>query len=202
MNAQRPETEGAGPRRANGWKWAAIVLGALVVVMLTCVTSVVWGGLVGYALGRRTGHRMMPPGMPHGMPFDGPYRPMPPLEPMPDMPDMPEMPYLEEMPWLGVSFMMTDEGALITAVVPDSPAEDEGLQVDDIITEVDGRNVTESRPLDELILRYSPGDRVDLTVVRGDREFEVRVRLASRMEGGLPFRQDQFEMPVEPRWEG
>jgi serine protease Do len=121
---------------------------------------------------------------------------------MQPIPEFPETPELAERPWLGVGFVMTDEGALITEVVPGSPADESGLQNDDVIAEVDGRAVTEARPLDELILRYEPGDRVELTVLRQGRERTVRVRLASWMEGGMPYWEDQFEMPVEPRWEG
>ncbi len=197
MSAQANESEGANANRTRGWKWVALALGLLIVLTVTCVTSAVWGGLIGYALGRHSEHHMDYP----DMPYQEPYSPMP---EMPDIPDMPEMPYLEELPWLGVSFVMGEEGAEVTSVVPGSPADDEGLEVGDIITEVDGRNVTASRPLDELILQYDPGDRVELTILRDGQEIEVRVRLASRLEGWMPFEQDDapFQMPIEPNWQG
>jgi len=177
---------------ANRWKWVAIVLLFLLVLMVACFTSAVWGGLIGYSIGRRDGHRAMD--------YDGYYDPFeapePPYAPLPEMPDMPEMPFLEGRPWLGVSFVMGPDGAQVTSVVPGSPADEEGLEVDDIITEVDGVSVTASRPLDELILGYEPGDRIELAVTREGRERTIRVRLATRMDGGMPGHPDNF--PMEP----
>jgi membrane-associated protease RseP (regulator of RpoE activity) len=160
--------------RHGGWKWVAISLIALLVLILTCVTSTLWGGLIGFALGRSTARPMPMQEFPYDFePFE------PPMQPMPEMPDMPDM---SERAWLGVSFVMVDHGARVTSVVPGSPANNANLRVGDIITEVNGRNVTEGNPLDALIQRYSPGDRVDLTVERNGRERSIEVRLASRME--------------------
>ena len=184
----------------NRWKWISFVLLFLLVLMVACLTSAMWGGLIGYTIGRRDGHRAMD--------YDGYHEPFeapePPYAPMPEMPDMPDMPFFEGRPWLGVSFVMGPDGAQVTSVVPGSPAEKEGLEVDDIITEVDGVAVTASRPLDELILRYEPGDGVELTVARDGRERTIRVRLATRMEGELPWHPDSFpvEPPLIPDWRG
>jgi membrane-associated protease RseP (regulator of RpoE activity) len=195
MNSETTESRTTGSQQKTTWKWVIGILGGLVLLSCTCVLSSLWGGFLGYAIGRGTGPRMtVPPA-----PYESPYRPVP---PMPDIPDGPNMPELAERPWLGVGFVITDEGALITEVVSGSPADESGLRNDDVIAEVDGRPVTEARPLDELILRYAPGDRVELTVLRQGRERMVRVRLASWLEGGMPYWEDRFEMPVEPRWEG
>ena len=142
------------------------------------------------------------------MDYDGYYEPfeapLPPFAPMPETPDMPDMPFFEDRPWLGVGFVMGPDGAQVTSVVPGSPADEEGLEVDDIITEVDGVAVTASLPLDELILGYEPGDRVELTVARGGRERTIRVRLATRMDGEMPWHPDNFpvEPPLIPDWRG
>ncbi|MBN1248043.1 MAG: PDZ domain-containing protein, partial [Anaerolineae bacterium] len=183
MNAQTTESRDSRTRRNNGWKWAAAIAGGLIILALTCVISSVWGGLLGYALGRRSAYRMMMP----EMPFESPYPPVPEMPDIPDIPELPEMPYLAGRPWLGVTFVMTGEGALITDVTPGSPADEEGLEPDDVITAVEGRAVSEAQPLDELILGYDPGDRVDLTVVREGRERTVRVRLASWMQREMPW---------------
>ncbi|MFQ5814354.1 MAG: S1C family serine protease, partial [Anaerolineae bacterium] len=68
-------------------------------------------------------------------------------------------------------------GAMVTYVEPGSPADEAGLAEGDVITAVDGRGVDRNHPLDQLIRRYKPGDIVEITYQRGDREHEVRVRL-------------------------
>ncbi|MCJ7550216.1 MAG: PDZ domain-containing protein [Anaerolineae bacterium] len=182
------------------WKWVAIILFFLLVLMVACLTSAVWGGLIGYAIGRSDGHMAMG--------YDGYYEPFdapsPPYAPMPEMPGAPDMPFFEGRPWLGISFVMGPDGAQVTSVVPGSPADEEGLEVDDVITEVDGAAVTASRPLDELILGYEPGDRIELTVARDGRERTVRVRLATRMDGELPWHPDNLPMEPSliPDWRG
>ena len=193
MNGQ-PTQQGT-----NRWKWVAIALACLLILIVTCLTSAVWGGLMGYSIGRRDGHRAMDNDRYHE-----PYgAPAPPRTPMPEMPGMPDMPFFEERPWLGVSFVMGPDGAQITSVVPGSPADEEGLEVDDVITEVDGVAATASRPLDELILHYKPGDRIELTVARDGRERTIRVRLATRMEGEMPWHPDNFPVePLIPDWRG
>ena len=68
-------------------------------------------------------------------------------------------------------------GAVVRYVEPGSPADEAGLEEGDVITAVDGRAVERNHPLDQLLQRYKPGDRVQITYWRGDQEHEVRVRL-------------------------
>jgi S1-C subfamily serine protease len=87
---------------------------------------------------------------------------------------------------------MVDEGALVVSVMPESAAEAAGLQEGDVITQVDGRAVAASHPLDEHIRRYRPGDRVELTVLRDGRERDISVELGARrdMPPVSPMRDD------------
>jgi len=71
-------------------------------------------------------------------------------------------------------------GAYITAVEPDSPAAAAGLQIADIITEVEGDKVDAKRTLALRMLPYGPGDQVTLTLVRGEQTLKVNVLLAIR----------------------
>jgi len=192
---ERPAQQGT-----DRWKWVAIALLFLLIPMVVCLTSAVWGGLVGYAIDRRDGHTAMDYDW-YYEPYEAPALPYP---PMPEMPNMPDMPFFEGRPWLGVSFVMGPDGAQITTVVPGSPADEEGLEVDDVITEVDGVAATASRPLDELILSYEPGDRIELTVARDGRERKIRVRLSTRIDGEMPWRRDSFPVapPLLPDWRG
>jgi putative serine protease PepD len=71
--------------------------------------------------------------------------------------------------WLGVeSSSDGTEGALVESVMPDSPAELGGLEVGDVVTEVDDRPVRRMPDLMLAMRARSPGDRVDVTVARPD----------------------------------
>jgi predicted metalloprotease with PDZ domain len=171
--------------RGNGWKWVGVAVVAIIVIMATCVFSALWGGLLGFAIGRGTSYQTEMREYSYQEPWV-----MPPET-------MPEMPYnLDSRAWLGVSFMTGEDGALVTTVIPGSPAEDAGIEVEDVITAVDGEAVTPDYPLDQHILGYSPGDRVSITLVRNERERTVRVRLASRSDSGLQWYEDTLPLPV------
>ncbi len=73
-------------------------------------------------------------------------------------------------------------GAAVLYVEPNSPADSAGLEEGDVITAVDGRAVEMNHPLDQLLQRYKPGDIVEITYWRDDREHEVRVRLGQHPE--------------------
>lgn len=85
-------------------------------------------------------------------------------------------------------------GAYVTSVAPGSPADDAGViggttstsfaglpAGGDLIIAVDGRPVhTFSEMLSYLIANKSPGDTIDLTVLRGTEEKEVTITLGER----------------------
>jgi S1-C subfamily serine protease len=58
------------------------------------------------------------------------------------------------------------EGILVRQVEPGSPAARAGLQLADIITQIDGQRVTTSGDLRRILRSRRPGDTVRLTVVR------------------------------------
>ena len=163
----------------KNWKWATIVLGALLLVILACCVGAWFGGLVGLSFGRRLARPAYSYEMPRMMPEPVPPVPMPSV-PTPPLPEFPEMPRPETTAWLGVAFRMVDKGALIETVIAGSPAEAAGLQVNDIITEVNGRAVTEMQPLNQHIRRYAPGDMVRLSVLRDGRERTLNARLGTQ----------------------
>lgn len=99
-------------------------------------------------------------------------------------------------------------GALIQEVIADSPAEQAGLEVGDLITAIDGQTVDEAHPLQEIIAGYMPGDGVMISYVRDGRQLKRLVRLgvhpddARRPYLGVYFvavsLQERFELPSEP----
>jgi serine protease Do len=72
-------------------------------------------------------------------------------------------------------------GVLVTEVDSASPAERGGLQVADVLLEVDGVQVDSAAEYLSLLRTYPPGAKVKLTVLRGEAEIEAVVKLA-----GLP----------------
>lgn len=81
--------------------------------------------------------------------------------------------------WIG-----RDEQGLATkeAVVPGSPAAKAGLMRDDIILEMDGQKLSPENSLAKAIQRYRPGDKVNLKVLRKDKELFFDIVLGERKE--------------------
>jgi S1-C subfamily serine protease len=71
-------------------------------------------------------------------------------------------------------------GALISAIEPDSAAEQAGLQVDDIITKVDNRRINNSRELANAIGLKGSGEDVTIEFVREGRTRTVTATLGTR----------------------
>ncbi|MDR5860319.1 DegQ family serine endoprotease [Halomonas eurihalina] len=89
--------------------------------------------------------------------------------------------------WLGVmiqpvsreladSFGMDNpEGALVADLDPEGPAARDGLKAGDVVLEVDGQAVDRSSTLPRLVGRVSPGNEVDLEVLRNGEHQTVTV---------------------------
>ncbi len=73
------------------------------------------------------------------------------------------------------------EGATITEVMPDTPAERAGLLKDDIITAVDDQPVNDGIALIVAIRTHRPGETVEMSVLRGGAEQVVEVELDGKV---------------------
>jgi S1-C subfamily serine protease len=88
-----------------------------------------------------------------------------------------------------------DRGALVQSVTPGSPADKAGIRAGDIsatldgdpiqlggdiITEVDGKPIKSNDDLTAAIAGRKPGEKVQITIRRGDKTKEVEVTLADR----------------------
>ncbi len=72
------------------------------------------------------------------------------------------------------------QGALVSSVLPGSPAEEAGLRDSDIIIEVNGRPVDSASSLRNLVGLIQPDSSVDITYVRDGRQRTVETTVRSR----------------------
>ncbi|MBI1280359.1 MAG: PDZ domain-containing protein [Anaerolineaceae bacterium] len=98
---------------------------------------------------------------------------------------------------LGVQFVMLDPsvakehnvtetvGALVTQVMPQSPAEKAGLKVNDVVTAVNGDTVNGEHNLRDLLAAHKPGDSVKLDVMRDGKSTQLDVTLDQMPNSGM-----------------
>jgi len=87
-------------------------------------------------------------------------------------------------PKLGVAVETTAEGLKVTHVAAGSPAQQAGLRVDDILTRVAERALTQPAELAALMARVLPGSRLPLVILRdGQRQaLEAALPLGEALE--------------------
>ena len=71
-------------------------------------------------------------------------------------------------------------GIQISSVVPGSPASQAGLRVGDVVTKLNDQQIDQEHPLQSLLLRFRPGNKVRLTIIRDTATQTVEVTLATR----------------------
>lgn len=96
-----------------------------------------------------------------------------------------------EKPFIGVSVLtVSDEtrkyglpgGASVQSVTADSPAEEAGLQINDIITKVNDTEITTSNDLVKLVRAANPGDVLTVTVYRQGKTLELAVTVGRQVQ--------------------
>ena len=126
--------------------------------------------------------------------------------------------------WLGVKIQNIDEdtaaslglgepkGALVSEVTAGGPAADAGLRNGDAILSVNGNKVADSRDLARQIAGYAPNARVEVSILRGQKEQTIGVKLGkfpsgkelAKVESGKPAPEpqatemDQLGLSVAP----
>lgn len=76
-------------------------------------------------------------------------------------------------------------GAAVKAVSEDSPAEKAGLQVNDIVTAVNGKEISGRTGLSEAVSAASVGDTLTLTVYRQGKTISVDVTVGEQIQSAL-----------------
>lgn len=83
-------------------------------------------------------------------------------------------------PFIGIQMIDTKEGVQITEIVPRSPARDAGLEKDDYILEIDGKEISDRVALVETVGQYDVGDRVAVVIKRDGEKKTVKLTLVER----------------------
>ncbi|MFA4998713.1 MAG: trypsin-like peptidase domain-containing protein [Candidatus Paceibacterota bacterium] len=85
--------------------------------------------------------------------------------------------------------LKVDYGALVQkgengeeAISPGSAAEKAGLTEGDIILEINGEKITTENTLSEIVMKYNPGDKVVLKILRGGEEKTLEATLTERAQ--------------------
>jgi len=71
-------------------------------------------------------------------------------------------------------------GAYVAYVDPDSPAEEAGLKSGDIITKLGDKQLGEDMPFINALFSYSPGDTIEVNIVRNGKSKTLTVTLGER----------------------
>lgn len=115
-------------------------------------------------------------------------------------------------PYIGVSVATVSaetqsyglpKGAAVKEVVKDSPAEAAGLQVNDIITHLNGKEITDHTELVTIVSNAAIGDKLDLTVYRKGETKQISIAVGEQIQSAVENEgnQEQSRIPIYP-WGG
>jgi serine protease Do len=88
---------------------------------------------------------------------------------------------VDSVAFLGVSTETNDQGAEITEITPGSAAEKSGLQLGDVITDVDDFTITDPGSLAEAIQSYKPRSEVKIKIRRNGKNKTVKATLNGKV---------------------
>ncbi|HSF29216.1 MAG TPA: S1C family serine protease [Candidatus Tectomicrobia bacterium] len=85
-------------------------------------------------------------------------------------------------PWVGIFTEAVEGGVAVIGLIPNGPASRAGIEVKDVILEIDHVEVAGRRELYEAMWKRRAGDELSLTIQRGEDIQEVRVTSVDRAE--------------------
>ena len=113
--------------------------------------------------------------------------------------------------WLGVSIQDIDQkladyfglpdkkGVLVAKVLPDSPAEKDGLKDGDIIKRFNGKDVVNLKSLLKQVARVKVGSKASIEVIRDKKPVTVQVEIGERPSS---IEEESAKLPSEETWRG
>ena len=109
-------------------------------------------------------------------------------------------PYLGVLPGTVGQMLVRDRGiggALVTEVDAESPAEKAGIKVADVILSLDGMIIESPEEMLQVLDSYTPDDQIRIHLLRGQKEADVYVDLASMPEFyGIQYAANVFGLDV------
>jgi hypothetical protein len=81
---------------------------------------------------------------------------------------------------LGVAL---DADGTVIRVLPETPAEEAGIQGGDVIQRIDGREIDKAMDIVRIIAKKKPGQAVTIELLRGEEKTQVKAVLARRPDG-------------------
>jgi S1-C subfamily serine protease len=88
-------------------------------------------------------------------------------------------------PAIAARFGFPDKpGMIVTQIDPTGPAAQAGVQVNDVITAVDGHALRDESEIYRVLQAHKPGDKVTLSIARGTQQLTLTVTLGSQSSVG------------------
>ncbi|PKO22746.1 MAG: hypothetical protein CVU38_07905 [Chloroflexi bacterium HGW-Chloroflexi-1] len=137
----------------------AVITGVIALLLGLCLGALA-GGVGGYFVGRSAAPE----------PLDLPEQQFQPQI-------TPSAPRIPQMPGPVLPEGAPQSGALVREVVSGAPADQAGLRLGDLITQVDQTPLDANHSLADVLGQYQPGDQVQLTVWRFDETRTIDVKL-------------------------
>jgi serine protease Do len=91
-------------------------------------------------------------------------------------------------------------GAVVTQVEPDSPGGKAGLKVGDVITQIDGSEVSDAGGLQVVVGQQNPGTTIHLQVMRDAKDVPVAVTLEAMSSRDKAGKETSDAGTGKPRW--
>src|SRR6478752_407116 len=96
--------------------------------------------------------------------------------------------------------MDTAVGAVVSQVEPDSPGAKAGVKVGDVITKLDGKEVSDASELQVLVGQQNPGTTIHLQVMRDGKDVSLPVTLEAMGSRDKAGKETSDASKGKPRW--
>ncbi len=119
----------------------------------------------------------------------------------PEAPPVAPAPPMKERGFLGIYLREGENGeAVVDGILENSPAAAAGLQVDDVLTEVQGKAIAAPQGLIDAVGAFGPGESLTMKLTRGSKAMDLTVTLGRRGESSAapraPARAERTPAPA------